>query len=257
MRTSVPTFALVLTLLLAGCASAGAVESSNDPEPEDESETQTAFPAVTTDAATLDDALATANELASDLQAYEEQRAQTTARVDEATSQALSVLENGPSSEEMRQATRTWRENWNAVQEEVNALAMRYAEASATAVGYFHHLDAQTATISNEELRTEEQERNDEIHASWRTTSGDALQALRIIRANLKAGDDLHVTMLNASLRSGFDVHVDRLRTVGNEMKEALDALEAVTNEGETLVGQTGNDTESTTANASEGRDDS
>ena len=253
MHTSIPTLALVLTLLLTGCASAGAVESSNDPEPE----AQAAFPAVTTDAATLDDALATADELASDLQAYEDQRAQTTARVDEATSQALGALENEPSSEEMRQATRTWREHWNVVHEEVNALAMRYAEASATAVGYFHHLDAQTATISNEELRTEEQERNDEIHASWRTTSGDALQALRTIRANLKAGDDLHVTMLNASLRSGFDVHVDRLRALGNETKEALDALEAVTTEGETLVGPTTNNAEPTTADASEERNDS
>lgn len=252
MHASIPTLTLVLTLLLTGCASAGAVESSNDPEPEDKS----ALSAVTTSAATLDDALATANELASDLRAYEEQRTQTTTRIDEATSQALGVLENEPSPEEVRQTTRTWREHWDTVHEEVNALATRYAEASATAVGYFHHLDTQTATISNEELRNEEQERNDEIHTAWRTTSGDALQALRTIRANLKAGDDLHVTMLNASLRSGFDAHVDRLRALGEEMKEALDALEAVTTKGETLVGPAESNAEPTTADASEERSD-
>jgi len=204
---------------------------------------------------TLDDALAAADELTSDLRAYEDQRSETTTRVDEATSQALGVLENEPSLSEVREATRTWRAHWDTVHEEVNALAMRYAEASATAVGYFHHLDAQTADISNEELRTQEQERNDEIHASWRDTNGDALHALRIIRANLKAGDDLHVTMLNASLRSGFEAHIDRLRALDEDTKEALDALEAITSEGETLVGSIDENEASTSDTAEEGSD--
>ncbi|PEN05791.1 hypothetical protein CRI93_11860 [Longimonas halophila] len=222
--------------MFTGCASAGAVESPSAP-----SEAQADDPeppvVMTTEAATLDDALATADALASDLNNYEDQRAQTTNQLEEATSQALNALENAPSTEAVREATRAWREDWDAVREEVDLLATRYAEVAARTVGYFHHLDAQTANISNADLRAEEQERNDEIHESWRSTASEATHALRTLRANLKNGDDLYVTMLNASLRSGFDTHVERLRALGEETHAALESLESITSEGEALVG--------------------
>lgn len=236
MTSRLSLFAVAAVLLFTGCASAGAVESTSEPSETQANDSEP--PAVmTTETATLDDALATAEALASDLNSYEDQRAQTTSQVEEATSQALNALENAPSTESVREATRAWREDWDAVHEEVDLLATRYAEVAARTVGYFHHLDAQTANISNADLRAEEQERNDEIHASWRNTAGDATQALRTLRANLNSGDDLYVTMLNASLRSGFDTHVERLRALSEEMQSALASLEAITSEGEALVG--------------------
>lgn len=246
MHIRIHTLVFMLALLLTGCASAGAVESTT------EAESETApTPPVVADDVTLDDALSTAEALASDLQSYEEQRGAATSQVDQATSRALSVLDDAPSTSEVREATRIWRDDWDAVRNEMDALATRYADASATATGYFHHLDAQTSSIADNELRDEEQEHNDELHASWRTTSGEAVEALRTIRSSLRAGDDLHVTMLNASLRSGFDAHVERLRTLSDTIKEALASLESVTTEGEALVGTIDSpESDSTTASA-------
>lgn len=208
---------------------------------------------MTMEAETLDDALATADALASDLNAFEDQRTQTTTQAEQATSQALSSLESAPSPQAVREATRAWRANWDGVREEVDMLATRYAEVAARAVGYFHHLDAQTSSITNDELRADELERNDEIRASWRSTSNDALEALRTLRANLNDGDDLYVTMLNASLRSGFDVHVERLRALGEEMQTALQSMEAITEEGEALVGSLEDASSQSAASGAEG----
>jgi hypothetical protein len=233
----IPLLIAAVALLFSGCASSGAVESTSNEAASSGVAVSSEMTPAMPETVTLDDALATADALAGELNAYEEQRAQTMTQVDEASSQALNALENASSADAVREATRTWRQNWNAVREEVNLLATRYAAVSATAVGYFHHLDAQTAQISDDGLRAEEQERNDEIHASWRSTSNDALQALRTLRANLQTGDDLYVTMLNASLRSGFDTHIEHLRSLSEDSKAALEELQAVTEEGESLVG--------------------
>ena len=247
----------LVLFVLAGCSGAATTTT-------DTSTTSAAASPDTTqaDASTTTDELRTALAYGAALQEaiddYEAQRQATRTALDTATQDALQTLQNDPNAEQVRQATSTWRRQWNDVQANTQQLWGDLANAEAAAAQYFNHLERQTAMISDADLRASERERNESLKQDWRNVTATASSDIEALQTRLQQGNDLYITMLNASLRSGFSENIERLQTLSGSGLQLLDDLQGLTATGHTLLGRDVNDqsaaSEESDASESSGR---
>lgn len=177
-----------------------------------------------------------AERLQAELQAFESHREATQAAIEAASSTALDRLSDAPEASEMRLATNAWRADWMTVQTEMQKLEREFADVEAAAVRYFSHLERQTSSITDGELRADERKRNRRIEHRWTNTAVKATAYVEDLHVNVRSGDDLYVDMLNASLRSGVDQNVDRLKTLTSESQSMLDELQQFTQSARALL---------------------
>jgi predicted RNase H-like nuclease (RuvC/YqgF family) len=235
--SKLPFLVLVPALLLTGCAGSGAAPST-----EATAETDAADDSVTTSSPApstfppLDSAVEFADRLLRELEAFELQRQETRSRIQTATDAALSTVTNTPSAGDLRDATRAWRQDWNAARAAMHDLDRSFADVEAAAVRYFNHLDRQTSRISNDSLRSAERSQNERLNQRWQNAIVRARGNLQGLHHRLQQGNDLYVTMLNASLRSGFGENVEALQEIDEDASSLLEELQQLTQSGQRLV---------------------
>lgn len=239
-------------LVLTGCSS-----SATTSEPVT-SESVAATPADTTTRSgpettgELKTAIEYAQSLDNALAMYEKRRQEAQTALDGATQEALQTLSNDPTPAQVRQATSTWRQQWNEVQAQTKRLWMALGNVEAAATQYFTHLERQTAMIRDADLRETERNRNKTLQQTWTNAAMTAANNIRDLETHLQAGDDLYIAMLNASLRAGFDENVEQLQDVAETGRTLLGDLHGLTTTGEALMGGASDETDAPAASSGE-----
>ena len=240
MSRPLRALAVLLTVaVFAGCSGTAATSSSSAPTASTPAADTTQTAASTDSTARTEElraAVRHAERLQRELQAFESHRKATKSAVEAASSTALERLSDDPTASEVRLATSAWRADWMTVQSEMQKLEREFSDVEAAAVRYFNHLERQTSSIADGELRADERERNGRIEHNWTNATVKATAHMEDLRVRVHSGDDLYVAMLNASLRSGFDENLDRLKTLTGESESMLAELQQFTRSGRSLL---------------------
>ncbi len=169
------------------------------------------------------------------IESFEKSRIKTGKGISETIEPSLKVLARKKPN--LRFIGNHWEKKWAEVRKEVRLLQINFAEVGNTSRAYFDKLNEIAHSITDENLKNAELEKNRVLKSSWADAYQEANMEIERIEELMIEGDDFHKVVLGNMLRVLLKDNIEDLKRISESARNILDDLERLTIEGRKLVG--------------------
>lgn len=129
-----------------------------------------------------------------------------------------------------------WEQNWKKVNEQTAELEKRFKDVEIASNKYWETLERVTNAIGDAKLREQEKKKNRDAKQKWDEAYQNAKKQIDKARALRDKGNDFHKLMIAAALRRQLAEYTATLDSIAQEAESLLKSLEALTEQGKSIV---------------------
>ncbi|MDX2304467.1 MAG: hypothetical protein NW226_16795 [Microscillaceae bacterium] len=128
----------------------------------------------------------------------------------------------GGQEEDLSQTANRWEKDWQVMADEILALETSFKEIDESSQTYFQQLNKITDGINNDELREQENEKNEILYKNWITAYEQADRDMEAIRSILKEGNDFHKILLTSAMRAKVGDNIQQLKGISAKARKII-----------------------------------
>lgn len=182
---------------------------------------------------TSDRVLEFANRLVKVIDEFETARTKVLKVINESASNMEKYLSGNLSTKEKADH---YEKDWKKLAGEIKAMENRFNAISKNSQSYFNRLYSLNESISNDDLRKKEYDKNVVLKQNWEKVYESAEGDVRKIRSVLQEGNDFHKVLLSSVMRAKITDNITQMKDISSRARKILTELSRFSVEGKKIL---------------------
>jgi hypothetical protein len=129
-----------------------------------------------------------------------------------------------------------YEKDWKKLASEIKAMETKFNMINNSSNAYFNKLYALNESISNDDLRKKEYDKNVALRRSWNKVYQNAESDVSKIRTVLEEGNDFHKVLLASVMRSKIADNISQMKDISSRARKIIKELSRFSVEGKKIL---------------------
>lgn len=129
-----------------------------------------------------------------------------------------------------------YEKDWKKLASEIKLMESRFNAINNSSTAYFNKLYSLNESISNDDLRKKEYNKNVALRKSWNEVYQEAEKDVNKIRTVLEEGNDFHKVLLASVMRSKIADNISQMKDISSRARKIIKELSRFSVEGKKIL---------------------